>query len=159
MAMSRSRHSSDENYSPAPKRQNVVDDSDPAIMIVFDSAQIHQILGQVLPAQRVPYTGAVTLPGPGTGPAASLAAFGAFLDNVGLKVGMTADNFVKDRKGVRELGYFMGVSGHVADLFETELDAYAWGLGANQSGGKIYKVSPSGAASTTVVNKVAGPFR
>ena len=33
------------------------------------------------------------------------------------------------------------------------------GVGANQSAGKLYKVSPSGPASTTMVNKVAGPFR
>ena len=46
---------------------------------------------------------------------------------------------------------------HLADKFENELDSYAWNLGG-LSVGKLYKMVPTGSASSSVVQKRAGPF-
>ena len=94
--------------------------------------------------QRVSFVGVVPIPAPSTGPTASFPLFVQFIDDIGIKVGTNRSNFVLHQNRVREPGYFGGVTQHTADLFETELNMYAWTLRANQSAGKLYKVSPSG---------------
>ena len=147
---------------PPPNAKRCRSDSDlendPAFFILFSGHDIiHRILTTPVPT---PYQGAVAVPAAGTGGAAvsvSYRRFTQFLDRVGTKVGMSQENFTTDMRRQREPGVFHGLQQHLADKFEIELDCYAWNLGG-LSAGKLYKVVPTGAGSTTVVQKRAGPF-
>ena len=102
----------------------------------------------------------MAVPAAGTGGAAvsvSYRRFTQFLDRVATKVGMTQENFTADIRRQREPGVFHGLPQHLADKFENELDSYAWNLGG-LSAGKLYKMVPTGSASSSVVQKRAGPF-
>ena len=72
---------------------------------------------------------------------------------------MTNENVAVDFYRRREPGVFHGVRQDVAEMFENELDAYAWVLGGSLTAGKLFKVVPTGRASTTILHKRVGPFQ
>ena len=142
---------------PPPNAKRCRSDSDlendPAFFISFSGHDIiHRILTNPVPT---PYQGAVAVPAAGTGVSVS---YRRFLDRVGTKVGMSQENFTTDMRRQREPGVFHGLQQHLADKFENELDCYAWNLGGLSAGKLYYKVVPTGAGSTTVVQKGRAPF-
>ena len=122
---------------------------------------IHQLLGNAALQQVHPNNvNAPNIPPQGANAAQSFQAFADFIDDVALEVGMTPGaNFTKNAQNRREPGLFHGLPQHQADAFEQMLSSYIWGLGAGQSMGKLYRVSPSGAGRTTFTNKREGPFQ
>ena len=92
----------------------------------------------------VPFTGAVPLPVPGPQQTAqqTAQAFRNFVDSVAQKVGVVASSLTCDLRERRVLGFFHGLSAHVADRFEAKLDKYQWtALGPGQTAGQIFNRS------------------
>ena len=147
-----------EHPSDPPKRTRTAED--PAFFVLFAGEdQIHRILLHNIPT---PYQGAVQVPAAGIGAgssAISFQRFTTFLDQVAAKVGMTNEHFAVDFYRHRKPGVFHGVRQDVAEMFENELDAYAWVLGGGLTAGKSFKVVPTGRASTTILHKRVGPLQ
>jgi hypothetical protein len=138
-------------------------DVDPAFVIDFcDDQTLHQILGlpgiTPIPGRVRPAT---PLPAPGANPAARGQAFRLWVDQVAVGAGMSTRNFTRSHSGQRRLGMFDGVTQHVADAFESDLQAFNWStvLGATTSAGDLYRFAPTGPGSATITGKECSPFR
>ena len=135
-------------------------DDDPAVLIIFsDAGSIHNIM-TATGAGPAPFSGLPALPAAGATAQASYANFTAFLDALGLACGMTPDSLTQDRFRNRQHGVFHELKGHVADLFQQNLDVYQWNFGGppQNTAGKYYRITPSGRGSTTCTNFAVGPF-
>ena len=151
----------DPSESAPPKRTRTAEDvDDPAFFVLFAGEdQIHRILLHNIPT---PYQGAVQVPAAGIGAgssAISFQRFTTFLDQVAAKVGMTNEHFAVDFYRHRKPGVFHGVRQDVAEMFENELDAYAWVLGGGLTAGKFFKVVPASTEALVCLQKRAGPLQ
>ena len=81
-----------------------------------------------------------------------------FLDDVALIAGMSRNNFTFNAANTRQAGLYDGAQQHHVDAFELLLNTYVWQLGAGDTMGNLYRVSPTGPTRTTFTQKIVGPF-